>query len=193
VKANVMSKEKRKSKGKVYRPSLFLRFFALCIMISAPLQALYLWATDLYLSMRSIEGMLLSLLLFLLVCVVCRETYKYAFRTYILVNDDGISVEGSYNGFISWDEVERFGWEGIFKGRTWGIKTTETVNPSGYWIAPFTEKFIPLSHIVGQPPSKRFEMIVAGFGDDLDKFAQTPLGQDLLHYAPQLFEKNKHS
>jgi hypothetical protein len=180
-----MSKEKRK--GKIYRPSFLRRLFYICIMIIAPIQAFYLLLTGLFLVNHPIG----QLFLLILVCVICWQSFVYAFRTYVIANDDGIGVEGIYRGFIKWDEVEHFGWEGFFKGRTWGIKTTETVNPSGYWVVPFTETFIPLSHIVGQPPSKRFEMLVAGFGDDLDKFVQTPLGQDLLYYAPHLFEEKQ--
>jgi len=180
-----MSKEKRK--GKIYRPSLLWRLFYVCMMIIVPIQAIYLLSTGLF----PFDSVLFRMFLPILVCVICWQSFICAFRTYVIVNDDGIGVEGIYQGFISWDEVEGFGWEGIFKSRTWGIKTTETVNPSGYWVAPFTENFIPLSHIVGQPPSKRFEMLVVGFGDDLDKFALTPLGQDLLHYAPHLFEEKQ--
>jgi hypothetical protein len=180
-----MNKEKRK--GKIYRPSLFLRFFALCIMIGAPLQALYLLSTDSFLLNNTIDSLVYGFFLLILVSVICWQTYLYAFRTYIIVNDDGIGVEGIYGAFITWDNVEKFEWEGFLKNRRWGIKTIETVNPTGFWAARFSENFIPLSHIVGQPPSKRFEMLVVGFGDDLDKFALTPLGQDSMHYAPQLF------
>jgi hypothetical protein len=184
-----MSKEKRK--GKIYRPSFFLRFFALCIMIGAPLQALYLLSTDSFLLKNTIDSLVFGFFLFVLVSIICWQTYLYAFRTYLIVNDDGIGVEGIYGTFTTWDNVEKFGWDGFLKNRRWGIKTIEAVNPTGFLAAPFRKNFIPLSRVVGQPSSKRYEMIVAGFGDDLDKFAQTPLGQDLLHYAPHLFEEKQ--
>ena len=49
--------------------------------------------------------------------------------------------------------------------------------------------YIRLTGIVTVPTN--FEGLTKGSVIDIEEFAKTKLGQDLLHYAPHLFEKGK--
>ena len=179
-----------KAKGKVYRPALWKRLFAVVVLIIAPIQAAYLWRDFLQFD-ESLKAIIVTLLLCSTVGVICTYAFEYAFRTYIFVTDEGIGVNGLHRGFITWDALEHFAWAGSLKNRIWGIRTIRPLDyQSGFWSRLFGGNIIPLSHVIGRPPHNKVEMLVMEIGVNLDKFTETPLGQDLLHYAPHLFEQS---
>jgi hypothetical protein len=179
-----------KLKGKVYHPAVWKRLVAVLMFIIIPIQAAYLWRDFLQLN-ESLKGIILTIILAALIGIACWYAFEYAFRTYIFVTDEGIGVNGLHRGFITWDALEKFAWAGSLKNRIWGIRTIRSLDyQSGFWSGLLGGNFIPLSHVIGRPSPAKVEMLVMEIGVNLDKFAETPFGQDLLHYAPHLFEQS---
>ena len=178
-----------KVKGKVYRPALWKRMLAIFPLVAMPLAVIYIMF-DFF---QRGDGlmMLIGLLFAFSVAFICWYCFEYAFRTCVILSDVGIEGKGVIRAYITWDAVDCFMWNGTYKYRIWGIKTIRPMDYcSGVWghAKDMDDSFFPLSHVIGRPPHKKVEMLVMEIGVNLDKFAKTPLGQDLLHHAPHLFE-----
>jgi hypothetical protein len=112
----------------------------------------------------------------------------------LTVRDDSLEYRlGSGVASTSWDNLARFGRSNSLRVVTMGLvlrhKIQQQVRGGKLDRAFFGEEpvtFIPLSDIVSVPTiydkqSKKRRV-------DTEKLAETPFGQELLHYAPHLFE-----
>lgn len=118
--------------------------------------------------------------------------YFHAFVDKILVTSEGLAIEGWHQAFAEWSILSHVDSQSDGRGAIWGIYLAKKLsNPKsrGWFGYDFANTFIPLTHIYRIP--MRFRLIGFRREIDLDKFAQTPLGQDLLYYAPHLFDEAK--
>ena len=73
--------------------------------------------------------------------------------------------------------------------RYWGIRLKTKTETAANWIQKLLlipsihDRFLPLQYWVHIPRKSLLDREI-----DIKRFKQTPLGQDLLHYAPHLFE-----
>lgn len=120
--------------------------------------------------------------------------YYFVFGNRLIICSEGIEFHIiGQRGFTCWHNLRRFGDMCIDSSPSWGIIFDYTVSISTERLArlfaprsdmPDTcDKFIPLTYLT--LPKRQWIL----FGDiDFDHFKTTPLGQDLLYYAPHLFE-----
>lgn len=96
-------------------------------------------------------------------------------------------------GFADWHNMANFGYRHTPEGPAWGIVLNRQVDAEPNQLPIFPRHydpgagclntFIPLSLIIlNNIPGTSFQMV------DVEDFRLTPLGQDLLYYAPHLFE-----
>lgn len=115
-------------------------------------------------------------------------------QQYLAIYEDGIEHRmGSTISFSRWEDLERFEIRPQGKSTIIGIYTTAIEKRhEGSSIERFLlggyKDLIPLS-VVSVP--SRWDGCWTGSVVDTAKFANTELGSDLLHYAPQLFEYGK--
>ena len=88
-------------------------------------------------------------------------------------------------GFVDWDNLSHFDWIGRGRTRYWGIRLHQEIPLQMNWIARlggyerYFSDFLPITHWTTQ------RWII---WRRAERFKQTPLGQELLYYAPHLFE-----
>jgi hypothetical protein len=209
-----MGKEKRK--GKIYRPALWKRILQTSQMILCLLLSLVLIVSGLWLWLAEgiwLFGLIATVFTLWLTLVYGRLSYQIAFRNRLVFMPEGI--EYSYlgiEGFAFYSDMMIFGYDDsrawlhttlvtsdyrhatvntlgfrqiipLRYSTIWGIHLSKTPQLTKNLLATYPREnlaFIPLSGIAHIPVKRNSEIAE-------DKFVQTSLGQDLMHYAPQLF------
>lgn len=119
---------------------------------------------------------------------------NWAFIARLIVSPEGIEYNfGGYSGFAFWHDMECLGDRRSPLGQVWGIILNRRIDLMPTQVRsflPFSSSgpdylrtFISLNHIV-LVQKKGFPRPKVNVND----FRCTPLGQDLFHYAPHLFE-----
>lgn len=116
-------------------------------------------------------------------------TWQAVFVDRLIVSNEGMEFHGmGIVGFTTWDNLSHFDWIGRGRTRYWGIRLHREIPLQMNWIARlggyrrYFSDFLPITHWTTQ----RWTL-----GRRVERFKQTPLGQDMLYYAPHLFEVNK--
>lgn len=145
------------------------------------------------------EKVIAGLLLYA-TCIACWDVLKWVVVTRLITSPEGMEyfVFG-YRGFAYWQDIAYFGYQKSPKGEdVWGIVLHRDValTPTrGDVLFSFfrpippvrLHSFIPLSTILWIEPGRKRGH---NYREDLREFKVTSLGQDLLQYAPHLFEES---
>ena len=182
-----------------YRPSAYYQIIGKVIVLSyaamipvATILGIVAYPPNL---VRSFE-VFLAFVIAIIYGLVAWRVFFLGFVDKIVITPDGIAVEGWHKAFADWETLSHFETQMSVTGRNrskiQGIHTTKSVfeRKSRVWFNyVFTDNFIPISHVYRIPHRLRWKRFSVEI--DLEAFAQTPLGQDLRHYAPHLFEQRK--
>lgn len=147
---------------------------------------------------------------------LCRRSYEIAFKHRIILTEKGVIWHYlGITGFASWDIIDIFdkdnenGWINLTfstsdKHHThvrigsfhtniplkpyevWGIRLSNSAQYNKSWLSNLpssSRDFIPITLITNIPKNRQFI--------NHEKFKETEFGQDLVHYAPHLFEDVK--
>ncbi len=111
----------------------------------------------------------------------------------LIISEAGVEYYASgVHGRTTWDNLDAFAFVAIERNRENVIRYTERVDVNAHPFMKITgfdhvmERWLPLQYWAIIPRQSNFNLEM-----DREKFKQTPLGKDLLHYAPHLFEKEK--
>lgn len=118
-----------------------------------------------------------------------------ATRITITIHEDGIDWQrGSSHLFTTWDNIDYIGSNDEGDSTTYGIFLHNEVQAEVHsWL---DKRFFatPTAYIRLIPTVKvptKWEGVQQGSIIDMEAFAGTDFGQNILHYAPHLFEKEK--
>jgi hypothetical protein len=174
----------------VYRPRLLFQIGAAVgcalALVSASLMTLVFAETG------GVGLGLILLLIYYSLLAMFWLTYQIVFNDSLLVTAEGLQFQiWGQSGMVPWDNVEYLARRTSGVYRIGGVAVTGLVvaRGSGY---PVFSPFLVLDSALGRlsdflPLSYFGAMKWNGEVLDEDHFEGTPLGQDLLHYAPHLF------
>lgn len=121
------------------------------------------------------------------------STIIEATQTRITFYDDGLELQrGGSRLFSTWENMRHIGAKSRSRNSTYGIFLSNEVQPDNVGLIEglvygHSSDYIELSSIIKVPTKNSW----TNRKIDLDKFAQTEFGQDLMRYTPHLFEKGK--
>lgn len=177
-----MNKGKGKNDGlKVYRPTGLNSLNPIPFVIGLTIfPSVFIWE----------YGWLWICLLIPVATFVGWISFIQARRTCIVLSKDGIEYRfGQMRTFASWDNLSHFGVKHSGRGSSRkGFFLHESLRKHLLGVE-YSQDFFDVSNVINVPT--QWEGFIKGTVVDLEKFAKTEFGQDLLHYAPHLFEKEK--
>ena len=141
----------------------------------------------------NIEFWLINALLFVLYTLLFGVMVFQATQITITIYENGIDWQRSSSHlFTTWDNIDRIGRNNEGDSTTYGLHLREQVQPEvNSWLdrrlyaAPVD--YIRLTPTIIVPTTLRG---VKGNVIDMQAFAATPFGQNILRYTPHLLEKN---
>jgi hypothetical protein len=113
-------------------------------------------------------------------------------QTRLIVYEDGLELQRGGSRFFSpWENISHFGRHGSGKNSSYGVYLYERVQPE---VDGFAEKlfygwssdYMALSNLVSIP--SRWVSLFEGSKVDTARLVETPFGQDVYRFAPQLFK-----
>jgi hypothetical protein len=121
--------------------------------------------------------------------------FVLAGRTSLAIYEEGIEWRrGGSSMFATWDNLSHIGAKNEGDATTHGIFLHRQIESKvNSWVDKhffaLSGDYIRLTGFVKVPIN--FKGLLKGSEIDFDEFAKTEFGQDLLHYAPHLFEKSE--
>jgi hypothetical protein len=184
---------------KIYRLPIWVR--ALLLVAESALALLFIFIAEEgirteFESLTTLQNALLLLGGLALVAIAGISLWwvgHMVFRDRLIVRDDGLEFYASgVEGFTTWDNLSEFAFVAIERNRENVIRYADRVTVTAHPFMKITgfsavmENWLPLQYwaLIPRKSSVKLEM-------DVEKFKKTPLGKDLLHYAPHLFEEEK--
>lgn len=177
----------------VYRPRLLYQVAAGIVCAFSLLSATLM--TVIFVSVGGVGLGLIVLLLYYSLIAMFWMAYQIVFTDSLLISAEGVQFQiMGQAGAVTWEQVERLERRTSGAYRLGGVVVNGMTVSRGVWY-PFFGVFFAVDTILGRlgdflPLGYFGVMPWQGSVLDEDRFKITPLGQDLLHYAPHLFTEH---